>query len=144
MKAVNRSIAQLRAPGERANADLKNRQLLRKIRSSPTHATLLVNGVQVLILMGWPQVGMGPVPAGRSLSAGGPPVQVDPPDGAVSGGHQQHCETRAPSGTQSDGDRPIPDPGSRQRARQRHPDPGHEISTNTINPKLITNGLIEK
>jgi hypothetical protein len=50
MRAVNRSIAQLRGPGERANADLKNWRILRKIRSSPAHATLLVNAVQALIL----------------------------------------------------------------------------------------------
>jgi hypothetical protein len=50
MKAVNRSIAQLRAPGERANAELKNWRVLRKIRSSPSDATLLVNAVQTLIL----------------------------------------------------------------------------------------------
>jgi len=50
MKAVNPSIAQLRAPCERANADLKNWRILRKIRSSPTHATLLVNAIQALIL----------------------------------------------------------------------------------------------
>lgn len=52
MKAVNRSIAQLRAPGERANADLKNWRILRKIRSSPAHADLWVNAVQILILKG--------------------------------------------------------------------------------------------
>jgi len=50
IKAVNTSIAQLRAPCERANADLKNWRILRKIRSSPTHATLLVNAIQALIL----------------------------------------------------------------------------------------------
>jgi hypothetical protein len=50
MKAANRSIAQLRAPGERANAELKNWRILRKIRSSPSDATLLVNAVQALIL----------------------------------------------------------------------------------------------
>ena len=50
MKAVNKSIAQMRAPGERANANLKSWRILRKIRSSPTQATLLVNAVQALIL----------------------------------------------------------------------------------------------
>jgi hypothetical protein len=49
-KAVNRSIAALRGPGERANADLKNWRILRKIRSSPAHATRLVNAVQAVIL----------------------------------------------------------------------------------------------
>ncbi len=49
-KAVNTSISQMRAPGERANADLKSWCLLRKIRSSPAHATRLVNAVLVLIL----------------------------------------------------------------------------------------------
>lgn len=50
MKAVNRAHSALRAPGERANADLKNWRILRKIRSSPSDATLLVNAVQTLIL----------------------------------------------------------------------------------------------
>lgn len=50
MKAVNRSIAQLRAPGERANADLKNWRILRKVRSSPAHATTVVNAVQTLMI----------------------------------------------------------------------------------------------
>ncbi|GAB6899264.1 transposase family protein [Kineosporia succinea] len=49
-KAVNTSISQMRAPGERANADLKSWRLLHKIRSSPAHATRLVNAVQVVIL----------------------------------------------------------------------------------------------
>ncbi|GLY33881.1 transposase family protein [Kineosporia sp. NBRC 101731] len=49
-KAVNTSISQMRAPGERANAELKNWRILQKIRSSPAHATCLVNAVQVLIL----------------------------------------------------------------------------------------------
>ncbi len=43
-------MSALRAPGERANADLKNWRILRKIRSSPTDATLLVNAVQAVIL----------------------------------------------------------------------------------------------
>jgi hypothetical protein len=38
------------AAGERANADLKNWRILRKIRSSPAHAGLLVNTVQAIIL----------------------------------------------------------------------------------------------
>jgi hypothetical protein len=50
MAATNRAHSALRAPGERANADLKNWRLLRKIRSSPAHATRLVNAVQAVIL----------------------------------------------------------------------------------------------
>ncbi len=49
-KAVNRAHSALRAPGERANADLKNWRILRKIRSSPADATVLVNAIQTLIL----------------------------------------------------------------------------------------------
>ena len=49
--AVNTAHSALRAPGERANAELKNWRILRKIRSSPAHATLLVNAVQTLILV---------------------------------------------------------------------------------------------
>ena len=49
-KAVNRAHSALRAPGERANADLKNWRLLRKIRSSPASATTVVNAVQAVIL----------------------------------------------------------------------------------------------
>lgn len=49
-KAVNRAHSALRAPGERANAELKNWRILRKIRSSPADATTLVNAVQTLIL----------------------------------------------------------------------------------------------
>jgi len=49
-KAVTTSISQMRAPGERANAELKSGRILRKIRSSPAHASRLVNAVQVLIL----------------------------------------------------------------------------------------------
>lgn len=50
MKAVNRAHSALRGPGERANADLKNWRILRKIRSSPTDASTLVNAVQAVIL----------------------------------------------------------------------------------------------
>ena len=50
MKAVNRAHSALRAPGERANADLKNWRILRKIRSSPADASTLVNAVQAVIL----------------------------------------------------------------------------------------------
>jgi hypothetical protein len=49
-KAANRANSALRAPGERANAELKNWRILRKIRSSPAHATLLVDAVQSLII----------------------------------------------------------------------------------------------
>lgn len=35
MKAVNRAHSTLRAPGERADAELKNWRILRKIRSAP-------------------------------------------------------------------------------------------------------------
>ena len=51
-KTVNRAHSRLRAPGERANAELKNRRILRKIRSSPAYVTFLVNAVQVLIIKG--------------------------------------------------------------------------------------------
>jgi hypothetical protein len=40
----------IRAPGERANAKLKNWRILRKIRSSPAHTTTLINAIQTLIL----------------------------------------------------------------------------------------------
>jgi hypothetical protein len=40
----------MRGPGERANAELKSWKILRKIRSSPAHATTVVNAVQTLIL----------------------------------------------------------------------------------------------
>lgn len=49
-KAVNSAHARLRAPGERANAQLKSWKILRQIHSSPCEATHLVNAVQVLIL----------------------------------------------------------------------------------------------
>ena len=49
-KAVNRAHSGLRAPGERANAELKNWRILRKIRSSPAHTTILVNAIQTLII----------------------------------------------------------------------------------------------
>jgi DDE superfamily endonuclease len=49
-KTVNRAHSGLRAPGERANADLKNWRILRKIRSSPAHASFLVDAVQTVIL----------------------------------------------------------------------------------------------
>lgn len=49
-KDVNTAHARLRGPGERANAQLKSWNVLRKIRSSPSGATILVNAVQTLIL----------------------------------------------------------------------------------------------
>ena len=49
-KAANRAHSALRAPGERANAELKNWRVLRKIRSSPAHASQLVDAVQTLII----------------------------------------------------------------------------------------------
>ena len=51
-RAVNHSISAIRGPGERANAELKNWRILRKIRSSPAHAGLLVDAVQVVIMNG--------------------------------------------------------------------------------------------
>jgi hypothetical protein len=51
-KDVNTAHARQRGPGERANAQLKNWRVLRRIRSCPTRATKLVNAVQVLILAG--------------------------------------------------------------------------------------------
>jgi hypothetical protein len=50
MRAVDRAHSALRAPGERANADLKNWRILRKIRSSPAHASLPVDAIQTIIL----------------------------------------------------------------------------------------------
>jgi hypothetical protein len=49
-KARNRAHSGLRAPGERANAELKNWRILRKIRSSPAHTTNLVDAIQTLII----------------------------------------------------------------------------------------------
>jgi hypothetical protein len=51
-KDVNTAHARLRGPGERANAQLKSWKVLRKIRSSPSQATTLVNAVQTLLLAG--------------------------------------------------------------------------------------------
>lgn len=50
MKAVNRAYSALRAPGERANAELKNWKILRKVRTSPSAATVLVNAIQTLMI----------------------------------------------------------------------------------------------
>jgi hypothetical protein len=46
---VNTAHARQRGPGERANAQLKSWQVLRKIRSCPRRATGLVKAVTVLI-----------------------------------------------------------------------------------------------
>lgn len=51
-KAVNAAHARLRGPGERANAQLKNWKVLRRIRTCPHHASLLINAVQTLIHAG--------------------------------------------------------------------------------------------
>ena len=51
-KDVNTAHARLRGPGERANAQLKSWKILRKIRTSPSGATTLVNAIQSLILAG--------------------------------------------------------------------------------------------
>ncbi|BBF99707.1 MULTISPECIES: transposase family protein [Pseudonocardia] len=48
-KQVNAAHARQRGPGERANAQLKSWQVLRKIRSCPRRATTLVQAVMVLI-----------------------------------------------------------------------------------------------
>jgi hypothetical protein len=49
-KEVNTTHARMRGPGERANAELKNWKILRKIRSSPSRATTLVKAIQTLII----------------------------------------------------------------------------------------------
>ncbi|WP_232668839.1 transposase family protein [Pseudonocardia sp. TRM90224] len=49
-KEVNTAHARRRGPGERANAEIKNWKVLRKIRSSPSRAHALVRAVQVLML----------------------------------------------------------------------------------------------
>ncbi len=51
-KQVNTAHARQRGPGERANAQLKSWKILRKIRASPSQATILVKAVQTLILAG--------------------------------------------------------------------------------------------
>jgi hypothetical protein len=51
-KEVNAAHARQRGPGERANAQLKSWQALRKIRSCPRGATDLVKAVTVLIQTG--------------------------------------------------------------------------------------------
>jgi len=47
---VNTAHARRRGPGERANAELKNRRILRKIRSSPNAADTLIAAVQTLMI----------------------------------------------------------------------------------------------
>jgi hypothetical protein len=49
-KQVNTAHARQRGPGERANAELKNWKVLRKIRSSPSQAADLVAAVQTLMI----------------------------------------------------------------------------------------------
>lgn len=48
-EAANPAHARRRGPGERANAQLKSRKVLRAIRSCPTRTTDLINAIQVLI-----------------------------------------------------------------------------------------------
>jgi hypothetical protein len=47
-KAANRAHAQLRAPSERANAQLKAWRILRKLRSCPWRAGQLAKAIHVL------------------------------------------------------------------------------------------------
>jgi hypothetical protein len=47
-KAANRAHAQLRSPGERANAQLKTRRILRKLRCCPWKAGQLAKAIHVL------------------------------------------------------------------------------------------------
>ena len=49
-KQVNTAHARQRGPGERANAELKNWKVLRKIRSSPNQASELVAAIQTLMI----------------------------------------------------------------------------------------------
>ncbi|MHA6797539.1 hypothetical protein ACVGVM_29125 (plasmid) [Pseudonocardia bannensis] len=49
-KEVNTAHAHQRGPGERVNAELKNRRILRKIRSSPSRARELIAAVQTLMI----------------------------------------------------------------------------------------------
>ncbi len=51
-KEVNTAHAWRRGPGERANAEIKDWRVLRKIRSSPCRADTLVRTVQVLMMAG--------------------------------------------------------------------------------------------
>ncbi len=59
------------APGKRANASAKNWRILRKIRSSPAHTTVLVNANQSLILTA-ELLSLGLERAHRCLEASGP------------------------------------------------------------------------
>ena len=47
-KAANRAHAKLRAPGERANAQLKTWRILRKLRCCPWRAGQLAKAIHVL------------------------------------------------------------------------------------------------
>jgi hypothetical protein len=47
-KDANRAHARLRAPGERANAQLKSRRIARKLRCCPWRAGQLAKAVHVL------------------------------------------------------------------------------------------------
>jgi len=49
-KEVNAAHARQRGPGERANAELNSWKILRKIRSSPSRGTELVQAAQTLII----------------------------------------------------------------------------------------------
>jgi hypothetical protein len=49
-KQANKAHAQLRAPGERANAQLKNWRILRKLRCCPWRAGQLAKAIHVLQL----------------------------------------------------------------------------------------------
>lgn len=49
-KDVNAAHARRRGPGERVNAELKNWRVLRKIRSCPSRASVLVAAVQTLMI----------------------------------------------------------------------------------------------
>jgi hypothetical protein len=48
---VNTAHARQCGPGERANAELKNWKVLRKIRSSPNRADELIAAVQTLMIV---------------------------------------------------------------------------------------------
>ncbi|NIJ11455.1 hypothetical protein FHU38_001799 [Saccharomonospora amisosensis] len=50
-KDVNTAHARRRGPGERANAELKNWPILRKIRSSPNTADKLIAAFQTLMIV---------------------------------------------------------------------------------------------
>jgi hypothetical protein len=47
-KQASRAHAKLRSPGERANAQLKTRHILRKLRCCPWHAGQLAKAIHVL------------------------------------------------------------------------------------------------